>query len=118
MKKLLLLMLISGLIVCYSCKKKDNSTGDPTPFQYKSLVASDTLVTVNDVISITADATGDGLSYSWESTDMDGNVYGTIIGSGSQVQWSICHQSKFKVSCAVSDKYSHSETKTVYIRSH
>ena len=115
MKKLLLLLLISGILIGYSCKKKDNSSGNPTPFAYKSLSATDTLLAINALTHIVADVSGDGLTYSWESSDLDGNNYGTIIGSGNDVQWSVCHSSRFKVSCTITDKYSNSGTKTVYI---
>jgi hypothetical protein len=116
MKKLILLLFVSSFILVYSCKKKDSNT-EPTPFTYTSLTPSDTLVLVNNVIHIVAAATGDNLQYSWVSTDMDGNNYGTIIGSGNDVQWSVCHNSKFKITCTIADKYSNSDSKTVYIRS-
>jgi hypothetical protein len=116
MKKLILLLFVSSLILVFACKKKD-STGDPTPFSYASLAASDSVVVVNSVIRIVAAASGDDLQYTWVSTDMDGNNYGTIIGSGNDVQWSVCHNSKFKVTCTIADKYDHSDSKTVYIRS-
>jgi hypothetical protein len=116
MRKLLLLLVVSSLILVFSCKKKDNNA-EPTPFKYSSLDASDTVVVVNSVYHIVANASGDDLQFSWVSTDMDGNNYGTIIGSGNDVQWSVCHTSRFKVSCTVTDKYSNSESKTIYIRS-
>jgi hypothetical protein len=116
MRKLLLLLVVSSLILVFSCKKKDSTT-ETTPFIYKSLAASDTVVVVNSVYHIVATASGDDLKYSWESKDMDDNNFGNIIGSGNDIQWSVCHTSKFKVSCTVTDKYSNSESKTVYIRS-
>ncbi len=116
MKKLLLLLVASTFILCYSCKKKDTNT-QTTPFVFSSLTASDTIVVVNASLHIVAVASGDDLTYSWTSADMDGNNYGTIIGSGSDVQWSICHSSHFKVNCTVADKYNNSGTKSVYIHS-
>jgi len=116
MKKLILLLFVSSFILAISCKKKD-TPADPTPFNYSSLTASDSVVVVNAALHIVASASGDGLQYSWVSTDMDDNNYGTIIGSGNDVQWSVCHTSKFKVSCTVADKYGNTGSKTVYIRS-
>jgi hypothetical protein len=116
MKKLILLLFVSAFVLFFSCKKKD-SPADPTPFSYSSLAASDSVVVVNAALHIVATANGDDLQYSWKSTDMDENNYGTIIGSGNDVQWSVCHTSRFKVSCTVADKYGNSDSKTVYIRS-
>jgi hypothetical protein len=116
MKKLILLLLAFTFVLLYSCKKKD-SPADPTPFTYTSLAASDTVVNVNSIIHIVAVAGGDDLQYSWASTDMDGNNYGTIIGSGNDIQWSICHTARFRVTCTVSDKYSNSGSKSVFIDS-
>lgn len=69
------------------------------------------------MIHIVAVVGGDDLKYTWLSTDLDGNNYGTIIGSGNDVQWSICHTARFRVTCTVSDKYDHSESKSVLIDS-
>lgn len=116
MKKTILLLIVSAIMLSYSCKKKDDS-GVQTPFSYSSLTSSDSIVVVNNALRIVATATGDGLKYSWVSTDLDGNNYGTIIGSGNDVQWSVCHESRFKVTCTIVDKYNNSDSKTVYIRS-
>ena len=96
-----------------SCSKSE-TTQDPgagSNFKFSSLVAADTVIKVNDITSITASAAGDGLSYKWTPS------YGTIIGSGAKVQWTVCHQDKFTITCEVTDQYNHSEIKTVIVRS-
>ncbi len=103
------LMLLGSLM---SCKKSENT---PSPsasndFKFVSLVAADTVLTVNGITTITANATGQGLSYKWTSE------YGTFVGSGSMVQWTVCHSDKFKITCEISDNANHSESRDVYIR--
>jgi hypothetical protein len=116
MRKTALLIFATLLILFISCKKKDS--GDDTvvtPFSYGGLVASDTIVTVNSVIHITATATGDDLQYTWASADQHGSNYGNIIGSGADIQWSVCHSDVFVVTCTVADKHNNSGTKNVRI---
>lgn len=116
MKKIILLLFVSSFVLCYSCKK-DKSSSVPTPFAFTSLMATDSLVNVNTVTHVIATASGDDLTYSWSSADLNGNVYGTIIGGGEDIQWSICHNDRFVVTCTVSDKYNNTATKTVNITS-
>ena len=100
------------LVSIVSCKKSE-STPSPSAgndFKFVSLVAADTVMTVNAVTTITANATGQGLSYKWTAE------YGTFIGSGNSVQWTVCHSDKFKITCEITDEANHTESKDVYIR--
>jgi hypothetical protein len=101
------------LLVAASCKKSSTPPEDNTGagFKFTSLVAADSVIKVNAITTVTAQATGDGLTYKWTAS------YGTFVGSGSTVQWTVCHQDKFTITCQVTDKYSHSDTKTVSVRS-
>jgi hypothetical protein len=113
MKKILIFSSIVMVLLSAACKKSsttDNTTG--SEFKFTSLVAADTLIKVNAITSVTASAAGDGLTYKWSAS------YGTFVGSGATVQWTVCHQDKFTITCQVSDKYNHSETKSVVVRSH
>jgi hypothetical protein len=111
MRNLLLLLVATLLIAVAACKKSDSTpTGDGGNFQFSSLVAKDTVLAVNGITTITASATGDGLTYKWTAS------YGTFVGSGSSVQWTVCHADKFKITCVVKDNSNHSDTKDVYIR--
>ncbi len=104
------LALISALAAC-------SKSSTPTPdnpaatFKFSSLVAKDTVIKVNDVTTITANATGDGLTYTWTAD------FGTFIGSGNTVQWTVCHEDVFTITCSVKDKNNHSDSKNVIIRS-
>lgn len=112
MKNAIFLFLTFSLILWSSCSKKETTTPDSTStLKFTSLVAADTLVKVNAFTTITANVTGDGLTYNWSAT------YGTFKGSGSKVEWSVCHQSTFKITCKVTDQYNHTESKEVVIRS-
>ncbi len=112
--KIFLLFIMLACLAAISCKKSSN-TPDPgtgSNFKFSTLVAADTVIKVNDVTTLSAIATGDGLSYKWSSD------YGTFVGSGSTVQWTVCHQARFAIKCAVTDKYNNSETKTIVVRAH
>jgi hypothetical protein len=114
MKKVFILVTLSIIVILSACKKSsespDQSAG--TPLQFTSLVAADTVLKVNDATTITANASGDGLSYKWTKS------YGTFIGTGATVQWFVCHQSTFTITCEVTDQYGHSATKQTSIRSY
>ena len=111
----MLLLVVSTIVLCYSCKKDKSNTGTPTPFSFTSLNASDTVVTVSSTIHIIAIATGDDLTYTWTSADLNNNPWGSIIGGGYNIQWNVCHSDRFKVTCTVADKYNNSSTKDVFI---
>jgi hypothetical protein len=114
MKKLLSIVCLLTLIVLAACSKSDSSS-DPAsgnPLEYNSLVAADTLIRVNDITTITANAAGDGLTYKWSAS------YGTFVGSGAAVQWTVCHKDKFTITCQVTDKYNHTASKSVIVTTH
>ena len=114
MKKVFILAGIMIILAAAACKKSSTTpdAGAGANFKYTSLVAADTVIKVNDITTITAMAAGDGLSYKWTAN------YGTFVGSGATVQWTVCHQARFTINCEVTDKYSHAETKTIIVRAH
>jgi hypothetical protein len=101
-------------VVVAACSKSDTQPEQTTgsTFNYSSLIAADTLLKVNDITTVKANATGEGLTYKWTAS------YGTFVGSGAEVQWTVCHSAKFNISCQVTDQYNHSETKTIVVRTH
>jgi len=112
MRKAIAFICLITIVIFASCKKTQT---DPEPtagsnFQFTSLVAADTVLKVNDITTITAQATGDGLTYKWTAS------YGTFIGSGATVQWTVCHSDRFTINCEVTDENNHSETKSVIVR--
>jgi hypothetical protein len=112
MKNFFITLCLITVVIFTACKKSDtNPDSAGANFKYNSLVAADSVIKVNDITTITANAVGDGLTYKWSAS------YGTIVGSGSAVQWTVCHQDKFTITCEVTDQYKHSETKTVIVRS-
>ena len=113
MNRIFLTTLIIIALVVVSCTKNDDKTdsaSQPAQFEYKSLVAQDTIMLLTDINTIVATANGDGLTYHWSAS------YGNFIGSGSTVQWTVCHADKFSITCEVRDQYGHSESKDVYVR--
>lgn len=112
MRNALISLLIATVGILASCSKSE-TTPDPAAganFKFTSLVAADTVMKVNGITKITALAEGDGLTYKWTAS------YGTFLGSGSWVKWTVCHSDKFTISCTVTDQYNHAETKTVLVR--
>jgi len=114
MKKVFILLAVFTILVTAACKKSSSTTDAPagSNFKFSSLVAADTVIKVNDITTLIATATGDGLSYKWTAN------YGTFVGSGASVQWTVCHEAKFAINCEVTDMYSHSETKKIIVRAH
>jgi hypothetical protein len=122
MKKIFAIFCLGTLVILASCNKKetkpDAGSGSPqdttagSGLKFSSLSAADTVIKVNDVTTITAHASGTGLTYQWAAT------YGTFVGNGTQVQWTVCHEDKFVITCKVTDKNNNSETKQIVIRSH
>ena len=106
-----LLILILAMAAFFACSKTDNSaTGDSSALKFEKLIATDTMMKVNALTTISAIASGDGLSYTWTAP------YGTFIGSGSSVQWTVCHSDRFSISCEVRDKNNNSQVKSITIR--
>jgi hypothetical protein len=106
------LLTILSIAILFACEKKGN--GDDidypqTPLNFISLVASDTIISVSDIVTITATAEGDEVVYTWTP------AYGNILGSGSVVQWTVCHADMFKIACEVTDKHGAKQSKSVTI---
>jgi hypothetical protein len=103
--------IFSFLMIVSSCKKEApvNDTGSG-PLNYASLTATDTLIAINGQTTLTANATGSGLTYRWWYES-----YGTILGSGKSVIYSVCHAGKFLVYCEVTDATGNNQTRSIYI---
>jgi len=112
MKKFTIVLLSVCVIMGMACSKKSENSGSNTPLVFTSLNASDTTMPVNGLISFTAVASGDGLSYHWTAS------YGSFIGSGSSVKWTVCHADKFFVTCEIRDVNGNSASKQCAIYVH
>ena len=112
MKQNVLIFSLFTILIIAGCQKTDNSSQDVNPAQltFTNLVADDSTMTVNDVMNVKAIATGEGLTYNWTAS------YGSFIGSGAEVKWTVCHADRFRITCEVKDKYDQSISKDLYIR--
>jgi len=77
-----------------------------------SLVAQDTVLPINGITTVAASATGSGLTYNWTAS------YGSFIGSGSSVKWTVCHADTFTITCVVKDNKGNSASKVIAINVH
>ena len=77
MKRLLLLTAIITITIISSCSKSAVNPDDnnPSEFKFVSLTAQDTLLPINGITTVSANATGSGLTYNWKAS------YGSFIGS-------------------------------------
>jgi hypothetical protein len=112
MKRYVIILLSVFMIMAVSCSKKSESTGSGNPLVFSSLNASDSTMTVNGLITFSASASGDGLSYHWTAS------YGSFVGSGQSVKWTVCHADDFTVTCEVKDANGNSASKTRIIHVH
>ena len=115
MKKIIFLISILVPVLFISCSKSTPAPENNNPgaeFKFLSLVSQDTVLPVNGVTNITANATGSGLTYNWTAS------YGTFLGSGSTVKWTVCHSDKFTITCEIKDDKGHSDSKTISIDVH
>lgn len=112
MKKTIYLFTILVTVMIISCSKSTTTPESNAPLKFTSLVPQDTVLAVNGITNITANATGSGLTYKWTAS------YGSFIGSGSTVKWTVCHSDKFTITCEVKDDQGQSDSKTVSINVH
>lgn len=114
MKQFLLFSLVVLMVAFAACHKSSTPTPDNSSgaFKFSSLVANDTVIRVDEITTLTATATGSELTYTWTCD------FGTFIGSGNTVQWTVCHADNFTINCTVTDKNKNSASKTIIIRTH
>ncbi|MFZ4465056.1 MAG: hypothetical protein ACOYN5_14505 [Bacteroidales bacterium] len=112
MKKILSLFAVLSVVLIISCSKSSVDPVDNTTdkeFKFVSLVSQDTALPINGITTVTASATGSGLTYRWTAS------YGSFIGSGASVKWTVCHSDTFTISCEVKDDQGHAESKVISI---
>ena len=109
MKPYLIIALFVGCMMAVSCSKESKTASSPLVFS--SLMANADSVHVDSLLGVHAVATGDNLSYTWEST-------GNILGSGANVNFTICHVDVFNIKCTVTDNASNSASKTISVRTY
>lgn len=112
MKKGTVLIFSVLIILIAACSKKSDTSTPSTPLVFSSLDVSDTTMQVNGLLTFSAHASGEGLSYHWSAT------YGSFVGSGSTVTWTVCHASTFVVTCEVKDSAGNSVKKQRSITVH
>jgi hypothetical protein len=109
MKNIIYIFTILTAVLIISCSKSTPAPDNGTEFKFTSLISQDSVIAVNGVTTITATATGSGLTYHWTAS------YGSFIGSGSKVKWTVCHSDKFTITCDVKDDQGHLDSKTISV---
>lgn len=107
-------LYILVLLFCISCSDDSNSVTDSDlhDFRFVSLSSNRQLISVFESADLEVKATGDDLTYSWKTSE------GTLVGSGAKIKFSICHATYSRITCKVTDKYNHTETKSVTVQSY
>ncbi|MGM0621235.1 MAG: hypothetical protein ACQETJ_09345 [Bacteroidota bacterium] len=110
MKRILLttLVLLSFLILNYSCAKEEVETPDDLVFD--SLISEKDTIAPGESTTVKASATGSNLEFFWSST------LGDIIGSGPEITYvaSPCAVGTNEITCKVTNG-NQSETKSIEI---
>ncbi len=114
MKRLSVYIIIFGLIVFVSCKKTDTTI--PTnalPLTFSGLTMTKDTVKVNVYDTIIANASGEGITYTWASE----NGLGTFIPTNNNnvVLFAGCHATDFVLDCQAKDKYDRTDTKKITV---
>jgi hypothetical protein len=103
--------LVSSLfaLFLFACKKDEQVVVTPTPFEFKSLTAEPTTIKRGETALLTAEATGEGLTYLWKATE------GDILGSGAKVTFAApsCCNGKREITCTVRDAAKKEEAKSI-----
>ncbi len=109
--KLIVIIILSLLLVCISCEKKNEPPDDCIPLNFISLTAENDTIELGGETQITAVAEGDGLVYEWTKS------LGVIQGSGPSVIYvsTPCAVGEIEVTCKVIDRCARSESMIVII---
>jgi len=95
------ILILSIILSAISCKKEKQEA--PTvPLSYTSLMLQNDTIFVGTTTIITANATGDNLTYSWK---LETGSLGDIIGAGATISYgaSPCCTGWNTIICTVSD---------------
>lgn len=103
-------------MISVSCKK--NTTSNPVtinsyseslpPLVFEKLNVDDTIVKVQKKIIIRANATGDGLTYTWSGSYL-------APSDSSSVFFVICHAARTKITCKIKDIHNQTATREIYM---
>ncbi|MBI4648237.1 MAG: hypothetical protein HY738_17050 [Bacteroidia bacterium] len=113
---ILFTIVVSGIIIS-SCKEKNDENADVTqPLNFISLIAIKDTVINPDTTTIIANATGDGLIYSWAASK--GNII-LNFSTNAKVTYapSPCTTGNIEISCSVADRAGTQQSKiiTIYV---
>ena len=110
MKNTIIVLIAFCIFTSLSCKKEEKTTStENVKYEYLSLVAEDSIVSLNEYVKIHAIANGDDLEYIWTYSA------GAIVGSGKDVEWSVCHSGVFIIDCEIMDNHGNKEKKSINI---
>ncbi len=111
-KLIITLILLEVIITVIACRKKDIPAATQ-PLSFISLIAENDTILVGETTTITANATGENLSYSWR---LEQGSLGDIIGGGATITYgaSPCCTGWNTITCTVTDGTT-SQSKSVTI---
>lgn len=111
------ILIIGCLLALFSLSCQKEIVYDENPFlikkrplDFKELSTNKPAVTIHQEALLFAKASGDELSFSWQSLE------GTLVTSDSIATFSHSETGFFSIQCTVTDKYGNSQTKEVSIQ--
>ena len=116
MKVIKQILIASALLISIAgCKKNETPAQTvSTPLDFRSISAANTTIAINSSTTITATATGEGLTYLWA---VESGSAGDIIGSGASVTYgaSPCCGGSNTITCTVKDASNAQQSKSITI---
>ncbi|MBI3519873.1 MAG: hypothetical protein HY062_11015 [Bacteroidetes bacterium] len=112
MKNLVIIFILIISVFFVSCKKKEQKTSNDKVYTFNSLKVDHDSIAQGNVTNITADVSGDAVTYSWSASA------GDIFNSGKTILFgaSTCCTGNHTITCTVKDKGDHSESKSVVVK--
>ena len=107
----LLPAFMAFMLAFSSCKKEDTPSGTGKQLEFVKLETEKDTIVVQELTKVKATVTGENITYSWRCD----NELAVLDGSGAEIQFTICHAGKFKVTCEVKDSNNNTASKDVYI---
>ena len=114
MKKISIVLILSIVLAFSACKKNDTTIpANALPLTFSGISKTQDTVQVNVYDTLVANASGEGITFTWASE----NGLGTFIPTdkNNTVLFAGCHATDFVIDCQAKDKYDRTDAKKITI---